>query len=203
MTDQTPSGNRWEPTDQPGPVPPAPAQQSAQQPAQQPTQPLAQQPAAPGAAQPEASSPTLAPPAPPAQSDGPAAGGRADRLRRALARPGGTVWLAGAVAALLVFAGAGGFLIGRASIDRHDDPTQISRQLDHGPFGDDGDDDGFAPPGDGTGTGTSTGTSTGTGTETSSSTGTGAGTDTRRRPVHAVAWMPVLPTLPPERADAA
>jgi hypothetical protein len=116
MSEQRPSsGNRWEPAD-------------PTQPTADPTQPTA-----------DPTQPTADPTQPTA---GPAAddhrGGRRARLRRALARPGTQAWVASFVAALVVVAGAGGFVLGRASVDRHDVPTQVGRDWDHdgSPFGD-------------------------------------------------------------------
>jgi hypothetical protein len=106
VSEQTPSGNRWEPT--------APADTAA--PAQVP------------AAQtfPADSGETAV-----------ARAGRTEWLRRALARPSRQAWIAGFVGGLLVVTGAGGFLLGRASVHQDERPGQFQRDWGHGP--DDGD----------------------------------------------------------------
>lgn len=110
MTEQTPSGNRWEPTDpQDQPVPPA--------------SPAALDPVAP---------PTAETP-PPAAADPE----RRGRWRTLLRRPGPAAWLAAGLSALVVFVGLGGFLLGRASVDDSPAPTEVGQQWRHGPGEDD------------------------------------------------------------------
>ncbi|CAI9400659.1 hypothetical protein [Nocardioides sp. T2.26MG-1] len=131
MTEQTPSGNRWEPTDpQDQPVPPV-------------------SPAAPDPVEP----PTAETP-PPAPADPE----RRDRWRTLLRRPGPAAWLASGLSALVVFVGLGGFLLGRASVD-DPAPSEVGQQWRQGPpqqgelpgrpfddpDGDDGDGPGLAP----------------------------------------------------------
>src|SRR4051812_23072951 len=100
MTEQTPSGNRWEPTD--------------------PTQPTAAIPPSHPEAAPEAYAATAGP-------------SRTARFRDAVRRPPAGTWLAGALAALLVFVGAGGFLMGRVTADHDRGRVPVNQQFgDHG-----------------------------------------------------------------------
>ncbi|HEY0949097.1 hypothetical protein [Nocardioides sp.] len=122
MTEQTPSGNRWEPADaQPvDPATPADPAYAAQTP-------------------------------PPAPADPE----RPSRWRALLRRPSRETWVAGALSALMVFVGLGGFLAGRASVDEQPGPAEVGQEWRHGPqdgdlpdrpFDDgDGDGDGFGP----------------------------------------------------------
>ena len=124
MTDQTPSGNRWEPTGAPEPFqPPEPTETPEPPPAAgNETAPLASAGAIPP--------PPSYPPPPPATSldgSGPAPS-RGERLRAALRRPGRTGWIAAAVAALVVLTGAGGVAAGRATVDDHGLPARVDQQ---------------------------------------------------------------------------
>ena len=131
MTDQPPSGNRWEPPATGQPVPqPGPASSDA------------------AITETAGSAPDDAAP------DGPgnAPAGRAARMRQALRRPSRGTWLAGAVAGLLLV--AGGFLLGNVTADRGHGPGDEDRGHHGRPFDDDGDRrDDTLPPGGVPGTG--------------------------------------------------
>ncbi len=118
MTDQTPSGNRWEPTDQTAPIGPSEAIAAD---------------AAPEEPPPATETPTGLETPPPAS----AVPEQRGRWRALLRRPGRQGWLAAGVSALMVFVGLGGFLAGRASVDDSPAPTEVGQQWRHGP--DDGD----------------------------------------------------------------
>lgn len=139
MTEQTPSGNRWEPAD--------------------PQQPV--EPGAPGAPVDPAYAAQTPPPAP-------ADPERPSRWRALLRRPGRETWVAGALSALMVLVGLGGFLAGRASVDEQPGPAEVGQEWRHGPQdgelpgrsfdGDDNGDTGGDTGGDGLGPGAVPGT---------------------------------------------
>lgn len=132
MTDQPPSGNRWEPPTTGQPVPQT-------------------DPASSDAAITEAAGG-----APDDTASGrPAPAGRAARMRQALRRPSRGTWLAGAAAGLLLV--AGGFLLGNVTADRGHGPGDEDRGHHGRPFDDDGDRrDDTLPPGGVPGTGSAT-----------------------------------------------
>ena len=103
MTDQTPSGNRREPSDpherEARSVPDAEATASAPAP--------------------------MTPPPAAAVPEGPG------RWRAMLARPGRQGWLAASVSVVVVLVGLGGFLAGRASVDDRA-PAEVGQQWRHG-----------------------------------------------------------------------
>ena len=133
MTDQTPDGDRWEPTGTPDPSQaPEPPRAVGDE-----TAPLASSGAIPP--------PPSYPPPPPMtslESSRPAPSGR-EGFRAALRRPGRAGWIAAAVAALVVLTGVGGFAVGRATVDDHGLPVRVDQQWHHpGPDRSFGDGDG-------------------------------------------------------------
>ncbi|ABL79956.1 MULTISPECIES: hypothetical protein [unclassified Nocardioides] len=59
---------------------------------------------------------------------------RASRWRTLVRRPGPEGYLAAGLSALVVLVGLGGFLVGRASVDEQQGPTEVGQQWRRGPL---------------------------------------------------------------------